>query len=116
MNELNNISLTNGGLFVSNEITFPFLPQDQDSYGGGFQSGQAFAGELADLFWLRTALTSDQVVALYTGSLSPDSFSAAEVIFSWQDILSATSYGAVTQQFNEKGIMGHNRHLFDFDM
>eukprot|EP00116_Pleurobrachia_bachei_P018949 sb/3479211/ len=81
------------------------IGQDQDSYGGGFDNHQAFAGELRDLFWLRTALTSDQVVALYTGSLSPKSFSAGEVIVSWQDILSATSYGAVTQEFDEKGII-----------
>eukprot|EP00116_Pleurobrachia_bachei_P008443 sb/3468705/ len=81
------------------------IGQDQDSYGGGFQNTQAFAGELADLFWLRTALTPDQVVALYTGSLSPESFTGGDFIVSWQDILSAPSYGAEPTETNKQPIL-----------
>ena len=73
------------------------IGQDQDSYGGGFGTNNAFSGSVTGLFWLRTALTPDQVSALYKDTLvHRDSTSSiphdSEVVISWTEILKISSF------------------------
>ena len=71
---------------------------------GGFSAGDAFSGSVTGLFWLKTALTTDQVSTLYHGTrVDRDSTSSiphdSEVVISWNDILTRGSFHGGTIVF-----------------
>ena len=84
--------------------------QDQDSYGGGLDAANAFSGELTGLFWLRKALSPDEVDTLYKDTLvnrDSASYPQAETVLSWNDILTKGSINGGTYTYSIFSLLGN---------
>ena len=74
------------------------LGQDQDSVGGGFDSGQAFGGELQKLNMFSKKLSSSEVNEMYSAGRCSDTVEKTHGDYrqlKWEDILQQTRTGNV---------------------
>jgi len=73
------------------------LGQEQDGFGGGFDIGQAFAGELYNLNVLMTKLSEEEVKGIYDAGFCSraEVFSSPYAALQWEEILRAERHGGV---------------------